>query len=277
MALVNLARDAYGRYQSYKRPRTNDSYNYNTFMPMAGPGRIFSRRRFTKRRRTYVPRSFGNPMAITERKYFDTQLANTTLNASATDWTATEVDPTTLNCLFVPVLGDDFNNRTGRNVRLMKIKVRGEIRYAVQTNQATLDITPKVRLILYVDRQTNGVQAQGEDLIQSGSATAPSIDMFQNVNNFGRFRVLRDRTFTLTQPNVVAATAAGNTIIQGGCVKNFEFNYTWKKGLVVHFNNTNGGTVADIVDNSIHLVCNASDNAIAPQINYKVRSTFLDL
>jgi len=276
MALVSLGNDMYRRMSGYKRSRPS-SYNDNVPMYAAGPGRAYSRRRFTKRRRAYVPRSFGNPMAITERKYFDSQLANTTIQNSTTDWNNTEDDPTTLNTLFAPILGDDFNNRTGRNVRLLSVKVRGEIRYAVQTGQSTVDITPKIRVILYLDKQTNGVQAQGEDLIQSGSSTAPSIDMFQNVNNFGRFKVLRDKSMSLTQPNLVAATAAGNTIIQGANVRSFEFTYNWRKGLVIHFNNTNGGTVADIVDNSLHIIANCTDNALASQINYKCRCCFLDL
>ncbi len=58
-----------------------------------------------------------------EMKYFDAERANVAIGASV-DWTATEVDPATLNTLFAPVKGTGINNRIGRKVHVHKVKIR---------------------------------------------------------------------------------------------------------------------------------------------------------
>jgi len=164
--------------------------------------------------RIFVPRSLGTPLAITERKYFDSELSAGTGVTNASSWAGTEFDPTTLNTLFVPVTGDDFNNRTGRKVQVLAIKIRGHINIPAQADQTAEDNGAFMRLILVQDRQTNAAQLNAEDVINSGGANV-AINMFQNPAFFGRFRVLKDKNIAL---NTLAAVYDGTNIEQPGIV-----------------------------------------------------------
>lgn len=212
-------------------------------------------------------------MTVPEMKYFDSLVTSTSI-PSSTNWTATELDPTTLNCLFAPTQGTAINNRVGRKVSIRKLKITGQITAAAQADATAADAAAHVRLICYMDQQSNGQQSQGEDLMDGSSGTtAGSVNAFQSLANFGRFKVLSDKHIVLQNPNM---TYDGTNIEQAGLIKYFKMSYVFKKPLIVHFNATNGGTVADIVDNSFHVIANTTSAALAPALTYNARISFVD-
>lgn len=221
--------------------------------------------------RTYVPRSLGNPRAVTERKYYDVEAA-VSLNALTTTWAGGEADPTTLNTLFVPVTGDDYNNRTGRKVSVIALKIRGYINCSNQIDQTAAEAPNVCRVIVVLDQQTNATQLNAEDVITSG-AGSQAINMFQNPAFFGRFKVLKDKRMVMQNP---AITFDGTNVEQNGINKSFEWIFKFKKPIVIHFNATNGATVADIVDKSFHIIAGATSVSMTPILSYKCRTTFLD-
>lgn len=220
---------------------------------------------------TTVPRTRG-VYAKGEMKYFDTEKDQTAIAAS-TNWTGTEYDPATFNCLFVPVQGAAINQRIGRAVKVLKLKMRGFIVCSPQVNAIAGDAATIVRLILYQDCQTNSTQAQGEDVMQSPTtANAPlASNTFQNINNFGRFRVLKDKVFSFMNPNM---GYDGTNLEQAGLIKPFKFNVVFNPPIEVRFNATNGGSVADIIDNSFHVIANISSADLTPYISYQCRVCF---
>lgn len=223
--------------------------------------------------RLYVARSVGNPMAITERKYFDSEVNAFTLPTTAQFFTNCEADPAALNCLFAPVTGDDIQNRTGRKVQVISIKIRGEIQLGAQSNQAVQDQMSLVRLALVMDKQTNGTQLSSEDVFATPTAAVGNGYLsFQNPAFFGRFKVLKDKYMTLSPP---VSVYDGTNIEQSGYSRFFKWNIKFKKPIVVHFNATNGGTVADIVDNSFHVLGGQTTGGLVV-LSYKCRTTFFD-
>lgn len=222
--------------------------------------------------RSFVPRSYGTPMAVTERKYFDTQLTGAALVDCSSSWSGAEVDPTTLNTLFCPSTGSDFNNRDGRKVHVTSIRIRGRIVCTNQADQTAADPSTMCRVILVMDKQTNATQLSAEDVISSGSGSEMT-DGFQNPANFGRFRVLRDKRMILQNP---AISYDGTNIEQNGISRLFQFTVNFRRPMAIHFNSTNGGTVADIIDNSFHLIAGCTHQGLAPSIQYKCRVTFID-
>lgn len=202
-----------------------------------------------------------------EMKYFDCSYGATQIAANS-DWTGTESDPTTLDTLFVPTQGSAINQRIGREVKVHKIKIRGLIAAPAQTTEASPDNAQFIRMILVQDTQTNATQMQGEQLIGSGSSD--TIASFQNLDNTGRFKVLKDKTFALVNANI-SGTSAAATIIQSGMGRWFKINHTFKVPVSVRFNATNGGSIADIVDNSFHILCNSVDSALAARLSYQAR------
>lgn len=228
---------------------------------------------YKKPRKGYstVARTRG-PLAKGEAKYFDTEKDQTALNAS-TNWTATEYDPAVFNCLFAPIQGSAINQRVGRSVWVTKLKIRGFVVCPAQTNQIVADAATVVRIILYQDTQTNGTFSQGEDIMAAPTtANAPlCVNTFQNLGNFGRFKVLKDKMMFFDNK---AVSWDGTNMEQSGLVRPFKFNISFRKPVEVRFNATNGGSVSDIITNSFHLIANISASDLNPYITYQSRVVF---
>jgi len=241
--------------------------------PNGGSKRPAKRPRYTNRG---VPRTPGGALARAgEMKYFDCELAQASIVASAS-WTGTVKDPNVtpvanLNCLFAPTPGSGINQRIGKSVRMMKLKIRGTLFVDAQNNQIAPDNATKVRLMIVEDMQTNGSQCDGADVMTTTVSTTTSINAFQNINNFGRFRVWKDKNFVFQNPTI---TWDGTNLEQNGLKKDFKFNLNFKGGLPIRFGSTTGGTVSDIVDKSFHLLAIVDNTALTATISYVCRVGF---
>lgn len=215
-----------------------------------------------------VPRTRG-VYAKGEMKYFDSSRAGVTIPASAA-WASTVLDPTTLNTLVCPSQGSAINQRIGREIKLVKLKIRGVIQVPAQATASTADNATFIRFILVQDTQTNATQMTGAQLIGSGTTT---VDSFQNLDNTGRFRVLKDKIMPFNNANLAGSPTTGD-VIQSGILRHFKFTYKPKYPISIRFNAVNGGTIADIVDNSFHIVCNSLSSALGSTLSYQVRACY---
>lgn len=230
--------------------------------------------RATKKPRTqpnFVSQARISKAIIAERKYFDADVAANFVAIGA-NWAGAELDPAA-NSLFNPSTGDDFNNRDGRKVQVLSIKIRGHITVPAQANQTAADAGSLIRLLLVQDTQTNSAQLNAEDVLSSG-AGSNQINSFQNPAFFGRFKVLKDKVTFLSNPTI---SWDGTNVEQSGLVKPFKIFHKFPKPVIVHYNGTNGGTVADVIDNSFHIIGGTDSTALAPGLIYKVRTTFIDV
>lgn len=237
---------------------------------------------YKKMKKTYKkPATKG---AVGEMKYYDTELTATALVAS-TDWTGTEFDPSTTNeaspvattlTLFAPKQGSNINQRVGKKCHLHRIKIRGVINCPAQANQTAGDEGLFIRMSLVQDTQTNITQAQGEQIFTDPTTNSSlnAISSFINVDTLGRFRVLKEKYIQWQQTQM---TYDGTNIEQSGSMRMFKIGHNFKIPQEVHFNATNGGTVADIVNNSFHLIVNASNISLAPFISYYCRCYYKDV
>lgn len=217
-----------------------------------------------------VARTRG-PMAKGEMKYFDAYATNKSI-PSGTDWTGKEIDPTG-NTLFFPVVGAAINERIGNRVWVQKIVVKGNLNWAAQTNQTTADALPYSRLVLVQDTQSNGTQMQGEDVFAPTAADdSLNVAAFQAIKNFGRFRVLKDKTFKCPQ---LPLSYDGTNMEQSGAVMPFKMSYKFRKPVLVKYNSTNAGSIADVVDNSFHLLgVSNNDTSVPCTAYYNVRTYY---
>jgi len=273
-----------------KRKREDDEYSskrprqYSRLVPLSGrsaPGTALVP--LTRVGYDSVPRTRGAPVQG-EMKYFDCDRTAQAITIVTTTWPAGTVkDPeTTINlgsaavaaplCLFAPTVGSALNQRVGRQVRVFKIKVKGTIIVPVQTGQTAADAATQCRIVLCQDMQTNASQMTGDQLFQNATGASTTISTFQNPNNFGRFRVLKDKMCILQNPNT---QQPGVTVYdQAGLKRSFKMNINFKKPIIVHFNATNGGTVADIVDHSFHILAGCDDTGLVPQLAYYSRVAY---
>jgi len=229
---------------------------------------------FYARNLRFVPRSLGNPLAIAERKYYDMDHPYTLVSNSGTDWNGSYQEPNSLLAMTVPQQGDGFSQRIGRQIQFCKFSVRGAAhRNGVSGSPLIPYVMPKLRVIIFIDMQTNASRPTGLDVMQSAGNVNP-IFAFQNPNNFGRFKVLKDKTFTFNQGNPWLSSDGGDHY--NGQVISWFWQFTFKPYLRVHFNGTNSGSVTDIIDNSIHCIA-LSETGVPVYISYKARFCYYDV
>jgi len=101
-----------------------------------------------------------------------------------------------------------------------------------------------------MDKQTNGVQSQGEQVL-GGLGSAAGLDVFQNIDNFGRFKVLKDKTITFANPNFAWD---GTEYDSAGDFRHFKINKTFRNPLKIDYNTGNNANISDVVDYSFHLI-----------------------
>ena len=61
-----------------------------------------------------------------------------------------------------------------------------------------------------------------------------------------------------------------------GNLRSFNWNIRFRKPLIVNYNSQNTGNVADIVDNSFHVIAGVNRANTSVQLNYKSRVVFVD-
>lgn len=107
--------------------------------------------------------------------------------------------------------GDSGFNRTGNQVGLLSISVRWVFR------MATSDVTNQCRVMIFQDRNPDGVTPPISALLQS----VPLTITHTNPNNNQRFNVLRDVTISLSD--------------SGAQSKQFQYYKRWKKPLTIKY------------------------------------------
>lgn len=252
---IDVAKNYQKRRKTSGRPYTTSS----TFVPRKGYAS--------------VARTRGG--AVTgEMKYFDSVRDNVAVGSSAT-WASTVYDPNVfpvanMNCLFAPTQGAGISQRIGKACKVYKIKITGCFSVPSQTNQVLADAGSYIRLMLVCDKQSNSTQMTGTQLMTSPgvASTILAVETFQNIDNFGRFAVLKDKHIIMQNPDI---TWDGTNLEQAGLLRIFKLTWKPKVPMEVRFNSVNGGTIADIVDYSFHLLANNSSSDLNPNISYNCR------
>ena len=108
-------------------------------------------------------------------------------------------------------------------------------------------------------------QAGGDQVMTPSGALNQIPYTFQNIDNFGRFRVLKDKLIRVQDPNM-SGDAASHDL--NGIVVPFKYTIKFRVPVSVRFNQTNGGTIADIIDNSFHVIANTNDSTHSPSLVY---------
>lgn len=202
-------------------------------------------------------------------KYFDCGF-HTNITGAGTTWADTEVPcdnfvgtdgapaAYTGNALVPTVNGSGYGTVDGTSYMLKKIRVRGRVFQTTATTGATVagqDMI--VRCLLVMDTMPGGVQAQGEEVIQDIGELSENIYAFQRVAaTAGKFRVLKDETFTLPVTNSATDGANTNTNVP----QTASFNWKWAPKVPLKVNIKAGTTTnghAGTINCNIFMLCYA--------------------
>lgn len=154
---------------------------------------------------------------------------------------------TTIAYFNLTVLGNDIFNRIGRKINLRSLLVR--ITFAFNDGGTPYtNAFDTIRTILFWDKNPNtGTALVPSDIIRDvGNSLNQTVSTSSfNVNNRNRIKVIRDemRSFAFNKANPISAQIAN--------LEPTAFQIKWflrfpKGKLNTVYNNTNGGTIADI-------------------------------
>lgn len=199
-----------------------------------------------------------------EKKFLDTELTMTNIGAT---WT--RMDPTTLLCLNATVQGDTESAREGRHCRLLSLTMHFTIRLLPDASLSVVGNGEVVRVVVFVDHQTNGAQETATDVMTEpgvGSIT----DGFRNLQHVTRFTVLMDKRFPLN-PDMAANNAADATISLPSLQRTL--NLYKDLALDVHHDGSTA-VIASITDVSLHVIAIAT-SANQTALSYVSRIRFV--
>ncbi len=204
-----------------------------------------------------------------ERKFYDTSLIGAALTAP-TDATGGEHDQSATICMNSITQGDGESQRDGRKCTVQSAYVKGVINCPAQANQTATDAASKIYIALVLDTQTNGAQLNSEDVFKNDGANAiTAASPMRNMQFTQRFRILDTAELVMQNPNI---SWDGTNMEQQGLVSPFQLSSN------IEFSSQYSGTtesVANITDNSLHIIAYCNENGLAPTISYNARVRFV--
>lgn len=229
---------------------------------------LYGNQRQPHRRRTSTVEVMQAPinrpsknLAKGELKYYD---ENGSGSIAFNTWTGSELDPAGTLCLFAPIQGSGDSERDGRQAIIKSIHVNGRI---YRNNVTGISNAAVVHMILVQDTQTNGAQLNGEDVyMDSGNREF----QYRNMDHSSRFKVLWSKRLVLN-PEAIGYNTTVPQWETANASRLFEINKN-NLNIPVSFNG-NAGTIADITDNSIHLI--ATSNSSSADVIYQSRVKFI--
>lgn len=133
----------------------------------------------------------------------------------------------------------------------------------------TLSEQPAVRIVLFVNKQTNQ-SATSHALMWSGTASQLNLRNRANDN----FVFLHDQTYVMDNPSITHSdNAGGNLLIVGRQRKYITINHTFRTPLKILANNTTD-VIGSYNDKTIGLSANTSSTSL--QYEYEARVLFTD-
>jgi len=177
------------------------------------------------------------------------------------------------NCISCPPQNDTASGRDGKRYVIDSLIFKGAVELPFNASAATFPAV-KVFLALILDSQSNGAPCTSETIFTNpANVLATVVDPLKNLLHGKRFRILKSQVFDLT-PDTLAPTATN--YIWNAKERVFDWYIPFKGGLPVNMNAGTNADVANVIDNSLHVVAFASSTGLAqgPKIMYNARIRF---
>lgn len=191
-----------------------------------------------------------------DKKYVDLTATHTVVSTVS----GSEVDPSPANGLVAIGQGNNQSQRIGNRVTLTEVHINGEILFNAVT-AATPNSARYVRVLLVLDKQTNGAQLSGENVLKDPASATFNVMAWRDLEYVKRFQVLAD--IYVRRHNMAINWNGSNTLTSQ---EHIPFQIHKKLDLPINFSTT-GSDVSAIVDNSLHMIAIGS-NGVDASINY---------
>lgn len=202
-----------------------------------------------------------------EKKFYDTALAASAIGV-ATDASGGERDPSVTSMISTPAVGDNEQNRDGKKILIKSVLIKGQIQRTGSEDIVDPPATNKVMVSLVLDTQSNGAQMNSEDCYKNLSASVlGNATPLRNLLFANRFKVLKSEIFDLTVQAM--AQEADNLYASAGTGECFEWYLPMS--LLVNFNAGTTADIANVVDNSLHVIAYAVSAGATITYNARIR------
>jgi len=208
-----------------------------------------------------------------ERKFYDTALTATAI-VSPTDCTGAELDPSATSMISTPAQGDGEQNRDGKQIACLYMDINGILNVPAVEDVANPVGPITIYLAIVLDTQTNAAQLNSEDVFKNtGAAALLAASPMKNLLFGKRFRILKSSTFMF--PMVQNTVEGDNLHSSSGQQKAFRW-FIPLRGLKINFNGGTTASIANVIDNSIHVIAFSSNSiSLSPTIQYNARLRFM--
>ncbi len=154
-----------------------------------------------------------------------------------------------VSCLTIKE-GNGESDRIGRKLTVRSVQWRYKLTLPNLTgNLASLPDT--VRVILYLDKQTNGATATAALILQTDDYQS-----FYNMANQSRFRILCDKTHTLK----AAASGAGDGTVNDFSMTQQNYQFSMRLNIPIEYDSSaNTGVITSMRTNNIGVLLVGSD------------------
>lgn len=225
----------------------------------------------------------GQGFQAQEKKIYE-QYKLVTIPVATTDLTNGDSGQD-INGLFNPQEGSGERNRIGRRCTVVSIQVKFFIEEPAATTvtgvAAMIIAQPaQIFIALVQDKQTNNALYSGSELVYSDTglpdATATGVQCmapFRNLKHVNRFKVLATRTVRTPEASFSEDTQ-GNEYHISHTHTTVEPMFL-KVRIPILFEGSNG-TIADVVNNSFHIIMWTDDVASAPVCHVVSRFRFVE-
>jgi len=207
-----------------------------------------------------------------EKKFYDTTLVASAIPAP-TDCAGAELDPSATSMISTPAQGDGEQQRDGKQIVIDYVELKGIIDTATVELNGSPAVASTVYVALVLDTQTNGAQMNSEDCYKNTSATANVATCpLRNLLFGSRFRILKSSVFDVSP--LTCTTAGADSFSYG----NRQIPFHWfvpLKGLKVNFTAGTTASVANVVDNSLHIIAFTNRLSLTPTLSYNARIRFV--
>lgn len=180
-----------------------------------------------------------------ELKFLDWQVGGRVISNVVS---ASDQDPGTQLALNACKQGTDNQERTGLRAVFKSIEIRGTLQWQDVFNNGN-----SVRIIVFVDKQTNGTQYLPLSVLKAAGGTEQQTSSWINLSNSHRFQILKDTVISERTTVHYGSTATPSNKVGRETPFRFKIKLGGKNGMITRYLNT-GDTVASIADNSVHIL-----------------------
>lgn len=246
--------------------------------------RAYRRPRKYGRKRTAVAAVAASPTATAllnvrtggylgiERKFLDVYASDVAVQAP-TDASGAEIQPEggCTGCLSAPAQGDGEQQRDGRKIVIKSAFVVVTVRPSVAQDAVDILASPVIYVALVLDTQTNGATIVSEQVFTNPNDTAyVNTYPIRNLQYSSRYRVLDHKIMNMGP--ATAGTDGANTNSINCNLRTCTLKYNGD--LPVTFTNTTAD-VANVADNSLHIIAYATHTSMTPVLSYISRVRFV--